>query len=210
MPAGGGETHDQASPRVAAVVLAAGRSTRMGAENKLTADIGGKPMLRRVVETALASRARPVLVVTGHMAAEVEAALAGLDVTLVPNPDYATGLASSLRAGVRALPQGCAGALVLLGDMPRIAAAHVDRLVDAFIADNGMVIVAPTHRGVRGNPVLWPPAFFPDLLQLEGDTGARRLIAEHAQQVVEVELGTDAIFADVDTPDDLTQVRRAD
>ena len=87
-------------PSIAAVVLAAGRSTRMGAENKLLADIGGKPMVRRVVEAALASRARPVLVVTGHQADGVRAALAGLEVAFVDNPDYAVGLSSSLKAGI--------------------------------------------------------------------------------------------------------------
>jgi molybdenum cofactor cytidylyltransferase len=207
MQAAGSERGDQRVVRVAAIVLAAGRSSRMGAQNKLLADIGGKSMVRRVAETALASRARPVLVVTGHRGAEVAAALAGLEVALIANPDYATGLASSLRAGVRALPQECEGALILLGDMPRITAEHINRLIDTFVADNGMVIVAPTHQGARGNPVLWPPAFFPDLLKLEGDTGAKRLITAYAQQVEEVDLGTDAIFADVDTPDDLAQVR---
>jgi molybdenum cofactor cytidylyltransferase len=204
----GSDRPDPAAPRVAAIVLAAGRSTRMGAQNKLLADVGGTPMVRRVVETAVASRARPVLVVTGHMAAEVGAALAGLDVTLVANPDYATGLASSLKAGIRAVPAACAGALVLLGDMPRITPEHLDRLIDAFIADNGMVIVAPTHHGKRGNPIIWPPAFFPDLLQLEGDIGARSLLIEHARQVEEVELDNLGIFADIDTPEELARMRK--
>jgi molybdenum cofactor cytidylyltransferase len=204
----GGEAGERgAAPRVAAIVLAAGRSTRMGAENKLLADLGGTPMVRRVAEAALASRARPVLVVTGHMAAEVGATLAGLDVALVANPDYATGLASSLKAGIRAVPAGCAGALILLGDMPRIAPEHLNRLIDAFIADNGMVIVAPIRQGKRGNPIIWPSAFFPDLLLLEGDVGARSLLIEHANQVEEIELDTDGIFADIDTPDDLGRMR---
>ena len=195
-------------PCVAAIVLAAGRSSRMGSQNKLLADIGGLPMVRRVAETALASKARPVLVVTGHMAADVGAAMSGLDVMLVTNPDYATGLASSLKAGIRAVPPECAGALILLGDMPRIMSEHLDRLIDAFIADNGMVIIAPTRRGKRGNPIIWPPAFFPELLEIEGDVGARSLLIEHARQVEEVDLDTDAIFADVDTPDALARVRR--
>ena len=93
-----------------------------GHENKLLADIGGKPMVRRVVETALASTARPVLVVTGHMAADVGAALAGVRRDAwSPIPTYATGLASSLKAGIRAVPADCGGILVLLGDMPRVA-----------------------------------------------------------------------------------------
>ena len=132
----------EAEPRIAAIVLAAGRSSRMGQQNKLLADIGGKPMVRHTVEAALASRAAPVVVVTGHMAAEVAAALDGLDVTLAANPDYATGLASSLKVGVRVLQGNQDGILVLLGDMPRIERGHIDRLIEAFSPD---AIVVPTH-----------------------------------------------------------------
>jgi molybdenum cofactor cytidylyltransferase len=192
---------------IACIILAAGRSTRMGLANKLLADIGGTPMVRRVAEAALASRARPVLVVTGHQAASVQAALAGLDIAIVDNPDYAIGLSSSLKAGIRAVPADCGGALVLLGDMPQIAAAHLDRLIAAFAAEQGTTIVFPTHLGRRGNPVLWPRAHFAEMLQLEGDAGAKRLMAAHADHVREVDLGTDAIFADIDTPDELAQVR---
>jgi len=191
-------------PHIAAIVLAAGRSTRMGEENKLLADIGGGTMLRRVAESALASGARPVLVVTGHQEAGVRAALAGLDVSLVPNPEFASGLASSLKAGVRAVPEACAGALVVLGDMPQIAACHLDRLIAEFVPGT---IVVPVHKGKQGNPVLWPRSHFPKLLQLEGDAGAKRLIAAHRAQVREVEMETAAIFADVDTPEELRRLR---
>jgi molybdenum cofactor cytidylyltransferase len=210
MQAGKGETGaSQAAVRVAAIVLAAGRSTRMGAQNKLLADLGGKPMVRRVVETALASRARPVLVVTGHMAAEVGAALAGLEVRLVANPDYAAGLSNSLKAGIRAVPEECNGALVLLGDMPRVAPEHIDRLMDPFVASPEGIVV-PVHEGRQGNPVLWPRRYFSALLQLDGDVGAKRLIAAHRAGVREVEVGTTGIFADVDTPEELARMRRAD
>jgi molybdenum cofactor cytidylyltransferase len=205
MPAGS-DRRDPGPPRVAAIVLAAGRSTRMGAENKLLADIGGKPMVRRVVEAALASTARPVLVVTGHMAADVAKALAGLDVVPIANPDYATGLASSLKAGIREVPADCDGALILLGDMPRVAVEHIDRLIDAFAAAPDAIIV-PVHEGRQGNPVLWPLRYFPQLLHLEGDAGAKRLIAVHGAQVREVEIGSDAVFADVDTPEALGRMR---
>jgi molybdenum cofactor cytidylyltransferase len=191
--------------RIAVIVLAAGRSTRMGATNKLVADIGGTPMVRRVVEAALASKARAVLVVTGHMAPEVSSALSGLDVTLVANPDYATGLASSLKAGIRALPPSCDGAFILLGDMPQIAPEHLNGLVAAFAPDT---IVVPVHAGRQGNPVLWPARFFPALLQLDGDAGAKRLIGANGAHVREVDLGTDAIFADIDTPEALAQLRQ--
>jgi molybdenum cofactor cytidylyltransferase len=210
MPGGDGETREQGvAPRVAAVVLAAGRSTRMGSQNKLLADMRGKPMVRRVVETALASRARPVLVVTGHQAADVSAALARLDVSLVANPEYATGLASSLKAGVRALPEACEGALVLLGDMPRVSTEHIALLIEAFAARSDRIVV-PVHEGRQGNPVLWPRRHFSELLQLEGDAGAKRLIAAHREDVREVELATAGIFADIDTPEELARMRRAD
>ena len=191
-------------PRIAAVILAAGRSTRMGPANKLLADLNGKPLVRWVAEAALASQTRPVLAVMGHQTAEVKATLAGLDVMLVDNPDYATGLASSLKTGIRALPQTVDGALVLLGDMPRITAAHIDRLIAASVSGR---IIVPAHEGQRGNPVLWPARYFPELLALEGDAGAKRLLTAHAADVHEVDLPTDAIFLDIDTPDALAQER---
>jgi molybdenum cofactor cytidylyltransferase len=196
-------------PKIAAIVLAAGRSTRMGGANKLLAGIGGKPMVRRVVEAALASRARPILVVTGHQADGVQAALAGLDVTFVDNPDYAAGLSSSLKAGIGAVPGDCDGALVVLGDMPQLAGAHLDRLIAAFAAEPVATIVLPTHAGRPGNPVLWPSDCFAEMRHLDGDAGAKRLLAVHADRVREVDLGTDAIFADVDTPAALAELRKA-
>lgn len=190
--------------QVAAIVLAAGRSTRMGAANKLLSDIGGKPMVRVVGEAALGSRARPVIVVTGHQEGDVRASLAGLALSFVTNPDFAKGLSTSLKAGICAVPAGCDGALVLLGDMPRIEASHLDRLTEAFAPG---AIVVPVHEGRQGNPVLWPRTFFSELLELEGDAGAKRLIAAHRDEVREVEMGTPAIFADVDTAEELRRLR---
>ncbi len=193
--------------RIAAIVLAAGRSTRMGVANKLLSDIEGAPMVRRVVQAALASHARPVLVVTGHQADEVRAALAGLDVAFVHNPDYAGGLSTSLKAGIATLPEAIEGAVVLLGDMPRVTADHIDRLIDAFATEQGRCICVPVHQGRRGNPVLWSSAFFPQMQQLGGDAGARTLLGAHPDRVREVDLATDAIFLDVDTPEALAKLR---
>ena len=193
-------------PTVAAIILAAGRSTRMGA-NKLLADVGGAPMVRVVAQAVLASAARPVLVVTGHQADEVRAALAGLEVKCVANPDFAQGLATSLKAGLRAVPSDADGVLVVLGDMPRVTSEHLDRLSAAFAASGGSAVVVPTHEGRRGNPVLWPRALYAQMLTLDGDAGARRLLATHADRVREVDLATDAIFLDVDTPEALADLR---
>jgi molybdenum cofactor cytidylyltransferase len=200
----------QGNPEIAAIVLAAGRSTRMGAANKLTADVGGRPLVRRAVEAALASSARPVLVVTGHQADDVREALAGLGVTFVHNPDYALGLSSSLKAGIAAVPPSADGALVLLGDMPQLESAHLDRLIANFADAAREAIVVPSRGGQRGNPVLWPRTYFAEMLQLEGDAGAKRLLAAHPARVREVDLDTEAIFVDVDTPEALAQLRGRD
>jgi molybdenum cofactor cytidylyltransferase len=193
--------------RVAGLVLAAGRSTRMGGPNKLLAEIGGKPLARIVTEQALASRAAPVVVVTGHERAKVEAALAGLRVRFVHNPDYAAGLSTSLKAGLAALPPESDGAIVCLGDMPQVTAALIDRMLDAFDPARGALVVVPTIEGKRGNPVVWSRRFFPDLMALEGDVGARHLIGTHADAVAEVPVEDSAALTDVDTPDALLAVK---
>jgi molybdenum cofactor cytidylyltransferase len=193
--------------RVGALVLAAGRSTRMGGPNKLLAEIGGKPLVRIVTEQALASRAAPVIVVTGHERAKVEAALAGLRVRFVHNPDYAAGLSTSLKAGLAALPPEIDGTVVCLGDMPQVTASLIDRMLEAFDPARGALVVVPTIEGKRGNPVVWSRRFFPDLMTLEGDVGARHLIATYADAVAEVPLEDSAALTDVDTPDALQAVK---
>ena len=197
-----------ASHRVAAVVLAAGRSTRMGGPNKLLEEVGGKPLVRIAVEQALASRAGPVVVVTGHQRKEVEAAIAGLDVKTVHNPDYAQGLATSLKTGIAALPAGIDGAIICLADMPRVNATLIDKLIAAFDPEKGALVVVPTVAGKRGNPVLWSRRFFPDLMAVEGDVGARHLIAQYAEALTEVPVDGDGAFIDVDTPEALQSLKR--
>jgi len=201
------EAAPQAAGRVAAVVLAAGRSTRMGAINKLIAEIGGKPLVRIAAEQALASSARPVIVVTGHQREKVEEALAGLPVRFAHNPDFAEGLGASLRTGIAAVPDDVDGAVICLGDMPQVDAALIDRLIAAFDPERGALIVVPTIEGRRGNPVLWSRRFFPDLRQIQGDVGARHLIASYAEAVVEVPVSGESAFVDVDTPESLSAVK---
>ena len=198
-----------AGRRIAAVVLAAGRSTRMGGPNKLLAEIAGRPLARIVVEEALASRARPVIVVVGHERAKVENALAGLPVEVVYNPDFAQGLGTSVRAGIAAVPAEADGAIVCLGDMPQVDAALIDRLMAAFDPDRGALIVMPTVEGRRGNPVLWSRRFFHDLMAIEGDVGARHFIGRYSEAVADVPLEGSAALVDVDTPEALVGVKAA-
>jgi molybdenum cofactor cytidylyltransferase len=191
----------------AAVVLAAGRSSRMGGPNKLLAEIGGRPLVRIVVEQALASRARPVVVVTGHQRERVEGALAGLPVKCVHNPHYADGLGTSLKAAIAGLPAEVDGAIVCLGDMPQVDAALIDRLIGAIDPDKGALVAVPTIDGKRGNPVVWSRRFFPDLTAVEGDVGARHLIGRYAEAVVEVPVSGKAALTDIDTPEALEAVK---
>ena len=193
--------------QIAAIVLAAGKSTRMGA-NKLIAEIGGKPLVRIAAEQALASQAGPVIVVTGHQREAVEQAVAGLKVTLVHNPDYEDGLGTSLRAGIGAVPASAAGAIVCLGDMPQVDAPLINKLIAAFDPERGALVAVPTIDGKRGNPVLWARRFFPDLMKVSGDVGARHLIGENASAVVEVAMSGAAALTDVDTPDALQRIRK--
>jgi molybdenum cofactor cytidylyltransferase len=193
--------------RIAAVVLAAGRSTRMGGPNKLVAEIGGKPLVRIAAEQTLASRADPTIVVTGHQRERVEAALEGLTVRLVHNPDFSLGLGTSLRAGIAAVPAEADGVVVCLGDMPQVDAALIDRLIAAFDPERGALAVMPTIEGRRGNPVLWSRRFFPDLMAIEGDVGARHLIDRYGEAVVEVPVAGKAALIDIDTPEALIGVR---
>jgi molybdenum cofactor cytidylyltransferase len=193
--------------RIAAIVLAAGRSTRMGGPNKLLAEIGGRPLVRIAVEEALASQARRVIVVTGHQRERVEAALNGLDVERVHNPDFAEGLSTSLKAGIAAVPSDVDGVIVCLADMPQVNAKLMDRLLSAFDPEKGALVIVPTIDGKRGNPVVWSRRFFPELAALDGDTGARHLIASYPEAVIEVPLSGNAALVDVDTPDALQAVK---
>jgi len=193
--------------RIAAVLLAAGRSTRMGAVNKMIAEIGGKPLVRIAAEQALASRASPVIVVTGHQREQIEAALAGLPVRLVHNADYADGLGTSLKAGIAAVPDNADAAIVCLGDMPQVDAVLIDRLLAAFDPERGALIVVPSIEGRRGNPVVWSRRFFHDLMQIQGDIGARHLIGTYGEAVAEVPVAGEAALTDVDTPESLSAVK---
>jgi molybdenum cofactor cytidylyltransferase len=201
---------DRTGARVAAIVLAAGRSSRMAPHNKLLQAIDGEPMVRRVVGIALASGAHPVIVVTGFDAKRVADALRGLHglaATIVHNPSYADGLSTSLRAGLCALPGGCDGALICLGDMPGVETGVLQALMSAFAASGRDAICVPVRHGRQGNPVLWGASYFNEMMAIDGDSGAKPLIARHADRVVQMEVATDSIFEDVDAPSDLARLK---
>ena len=198
----------EAGANVAAIILAAGAASRFRAgggreASKLVALFEGKALVRHVAEAALASHARPVVVVTGHARDEVAAALSGLALSHVHNAAYAQGVAGSLKAGIAALPRDASGAVILLGDMPGVTAAIIDALIAALQANKSALAVAPTRDGKRGNPVLLTRAVFPAVAGLSGDQGARKLVDAAGMAVIEAPVASEAIFQDVDTREDL-------
>ncbi len=189
--------------RVGGIVLAAGQSRRMGSVNKMLVSVDGEPMIRHVVRAMTRSQACPVIVVTGHENDKVGEALQSEEVRLVYNPDHASGMSTSLRAGLAALPPSVDAAVIALGDMPRVTEKDIDALIDAHDSNVGGRICVPTHGGKRGNPVLWDRQFFPALQNLSGDVGARHLIEEHPDHLVEVPCETSGVLLDFDTPEAL-------
>ena len=192
----------------AAVVLGAGLGSRFRAAggeqpSKLVAQTDQGPVVRRVAHAALRSKARPVLIVTGHARAAVEHALSGLDVDFVHNPDFASGMASSVRMGVGAVPNEIAGAVMLLGDMPLVTTAMVNDLVDAAAAAPNADALVPTFKGQWGNPVVLCRSLFSRAMMLTADAGARRLLTSEGVRIVEVPIHDKGVLLDIDLPNDL-------
>jgi molybdenum cofactor cytidylyltransferase len=200
--------------RVGAIVLAAGQSSRFRAAGgqdptKLVAKLDGKPIVRRVAEAALATKARPLVVVTGYAREVVESVIADLELSFAFNPNFASGLASSLSAGLLATPKDVAGVLVLLGDMPLIEPRLADALIVAFLARDGALAAIPLTQGRRGNPVLLGRGLFEAAMRMKGDEGARKLLgALEEGELVQVEASDMGVTFDVDTPEDLAAAQR--
>lgn len=190
-----------ADPRVSALILCAGRSTRCAPLNKLLVRLDGVALACRAVDAALATPLHEVVVVSGHQADQLRAALAERPLRWAHNPDFASGIASSIRVGVQALAPSSDGVLICLGDMPEIRSEHLRALVDAFGSSAARPVCVPTFGGKRGNPVLWPRAAYTPLQSLRGDTGGRLLLPRYAQQVRWVAMPDAAVLDDLDTPE---------
>jgi molybdenum cofactor cytidylyltransferase len=189
---------EASTPKIAALVLSAGQSRRMGEENKLLLPYNNKPMVSHAVEAAQNSLCDKVFVVTGHQADQVKAVLQNYDVEFAHNEDFNTGLSTSIRAGIKQVGEDYDGVIVLLGDMPLVSSEMINQMIEKFDQAAGITIVQAAHDGKGGNPVLWGVQYFEALLNLEGDIGARPLIARYESALTQVELGA-AVFLDVDT-----------
>ena len=190
-------------PRIAGILLAAGLSRRMGGRNKLLEPLFGKPLVRHAAEALAATPFARRIVVTGHDGDAVEQALAGLAVEFVRAPHFSEGMSRSLRAGLQALGGGADAALIMLGDMPALKPAHLERLIAAFDPEEGRTICVPSFDGRRGNPVLFASSYFEELMAIEGDIGGRAVIEANRDAIAEVPMPDDAVLKDVDTPEAL-------
>lgn len=191
--------------RVAAVVLAAGGSTRMG-QSKQLLQVGGQPMVRRVTEVVCAANLEQVVVVAGAEAGAVGRALAGLPAEIVVNEAWAEGMSTSMQAGLRALRQEMQAVLIVLGDQPSLTTALLDRLVCRYEA-TGAALVVPYYRGQRGNPVLFDRSLFSELLTVEGDRGGREVLDRHLEDAEQVDVDNPAVVADIDTWQDYERIQ---
>ncbi len=190
-----------ATSDVAIILLAAGSGSRFGAkdESKLLAEFNGVPLVRRSAIRASQSLADSVTAVVGYRASDIVATLADLPINYAFNPGYDRGMSGSLIAGIRApKAQSAAGVLVMLADMPSITTEDLNSLIATFEASSGQSIVIATCHGELGNPVILPSKLYSSIMDLEGDVGARKLIAGSGLAIIEVEVGGAALH-DVDT-----------
>lgn len=192
---------------ISAIVLAAGESRRMGALNKLSLPIAGVPLLRRVVETLSACALQEIVVVLGHEHEQLGPLLDGLDVHRVINANYRDGQMTSVHTGLSALRAVCGGVMVCLGDQPLLMSQDVTRLVAAFAEIGARSILVPTYRKRRGNPVIFSYAHRERILTAGRNLGCRHLIERNPDLVATLEMDTDHVVADLDTPDDYRTVQ---
>ncbi len=196
--------------KITAIILAAGESRRMGEENKLLLDVLGKALIRYVVDAAVGSTVDECVVVIGHEGEAVKAALEGLQVSFVENPNYREGMSTSIHAGVGAAQEGTAGYMICLSDMPAIEVDEYNLLLDAFrrqVARDPAAIVVPRYRDQRGNPVLISAHFKSEILALQGGVGCRSIVKSNPEHVHFQEMPSDHVLVDVDTPEALAAYR---
>jgi len=203
-PRSGQRVNPQAAPRISIAIMAAGRSRRMGAENKLLLPYGNGTVLEHVIQTAKNTREavsgiEDIFVVTGHDAAEISALAVQHQIRPVHNADYASGMSSSVKYAVQNVPTESDAVLILLGDMPAITKETLCHIMAAFDVNAGRTLIMPVHDGKQGNPVLWGRAFFKSFDKLHGDKGAKALLSEYYEDIHEVDITTDDILLDIDT-----------
>lgn len=192
----------------AAIVLAAGRSSRMGPAHKLLEDLHGKSLIRHVIDAAREAGLQPIVLVSGYRGDEVARAAGTLGITQIDNPDYAAGMMTSIQCGLAAVPVTAQGAVILLGDMPLLTANPIRKTIEALEAQPAALAAVPVYGDEWGHPVVMRHGLFKEVMNLSGDRGARALLKSRLDQVVEVPIDDPAILVDLDTPEALEKARR--
>jgi molybdenum cofactor cytidylyltransferase len=185
---------------ICAVVLAAGLSHRMGVQ-KLLLPFGGKTVIAHIVDQLLVSTVDEVYVVVGHQAENIRAELSGRAVSIVNNPNYKSGMLSSVRCGLQHLPEDCRGVMVVLGDQPSITTKLIDKMLQSFATTEKSIIV-PLHKGKRGHPILFSSRYREEIMTQYGDVGLRGLLYSHSDDVFELDVPTSSVLCDMDYPED--------
>ena len=185
---------------ICAIVLAAGRSRRMGVQ-KLLLPFGGKTVITHIVDQLLASNVDEVRVVVGHQRKRISQQLSGQPVSIMNNPDYKTGMLSSVRCGLRDLPRQCQAVLVTLGDQPSITSKLINQMLQSFAATEKRILV-PIYNGKRGHPTLFSKFYSDEILTHYDNVGLRGLLHAHPEDVLELTVSTSAVLSDMDCPED--------
>lgn len=185
---------------ICAIVLAAGYSSRMGTQ-KLLLPFGEKTVISHIVDQVLSSSVEKVYVVTGHQAEQVTGELSGKPITIVNNPEYESGMLSSVRAGLRDTPQECKAVLVALGDQPSITTELIDQMIQSFSSTEKKIIV-PLHKGKHGHPILFSNTYRDEILTDYDDVGLRGILQTHNDDIFEMNVSSHAVLSDIDNPSD--------
>lgn len=188
------------------VILAAGKSTRMRGRNKLLENVEGVPMIRRVTQTALASKVDEVVVVLGWEEEKIRAAIAGLKCKITVNRNFEEGQSSSVRVGLAEVNPSSRAVLILPGDVAKVEAASINAVIEKY-DQGGCVIAVAGHKGRSGHPILFDKQLFPEIARINEETfGLKAIVKKHRDQVCILETGSPNVLKDVDTAEDLEKL----
>jgi molybdenum cofactor cytidylyltransferase len=188
------------NPRISVILLAAGKSERMG-RNKLLMPFEGGTVIGRTLDNLQASRAGEIVVVLGARAQEMGAAIGNRPVSLVLNPNYTRGMSTSLITGLQMVSKQAKYALVALGDQPFVTPQTYDKLIDAALNTEKGILV-PVYQKQRGNPILIHAGYFPEIMHFSGDVGGRELLTQYPDDLLEVKVADEGVIINVNTPDE--------
>lgn len=190
------------------VVLAAGQGRRAGLNKLMTEGKNGEPLFLKAVYAAIASKARPVFVVTGYRHEELEEWLEKLDVNVLYNPSYTTGIRTSIAMGLKSVPSSCDGAILLPADMPGVEASDLNKLITKFDKTADKQLCVLTHKGVKSNPVLWSKSLYDKADIVPENAAMRAVFVEHADYTKAIEIKDAKKLRDVNFPNDVEEFKQ--